>query len=182
MHSILWASILASAGVALATTLLVEYLAKPGLEVRKDSILESDRQRRASIKAIKASHFLRFNLREGGVNLEKEGYNYEWAKQRTAELEKLLMDLYQTTDIPQSVSRQWSRAVGTVISAAVGFQSPDPRRISEEYWDKFNSASRCLDIFAQLLATSKWHPWRRRKLIREINSLYARYNRPWAKS
>jgi hypothetical protein len=32
MHSVLWASILASAGVALVTTLLVEYLAKPWLE------------------------------------------------------------------------------------------------------------------------------------------------------
>src|SRR5437016_5681134 len=35
MHSILWASLLASAGVALVTTLLIEYLAKPGLEARR---------------------------------------------------------------------------------------------------------------------------------------------------
>jgi hypothetical protein len=44
MHSILWASILASAGVALVTTLLVEYLAKPGLEARKDRIIENRRE------------------------------------------------------------------------------------------------------------------------------------------
>jgi hypothetical protein len=49
MHSILLASILASAGVALVTTLLVEYLAKPWLEARKERILDKSRQRRAAL-------------------------------------------------------------------------------------------------------------------------------------
>ena len=58
MHSILWASILASAGVALVTTLLVEYLAKPGLEARKERILEDKRARRVSVKGILRAWFI----------------------------------------------------------------------------------------------------------------------------
>ena len=52
MHSVLWASILASAGVALVTTLLVEYLAKPWLEARKDRIVEKNRDQRKGIKDV----------------------------------------------------------------------------------------------------------------------------------
>lgn len=54
MHSILWASILASAGVAVVTTLAIEYLAKPGLEARKDRILEKRREQRAAINEMAA--------------------------------------------------------------------------------------------------------------------------------
>lgn len=179
MHSILWASILASALVAVVTTLLVEYLAKPWLEVRKDRILESDRQRRAAIKAIKASSILRFNLREASQRKERNDYIYDWSKQKTAELEKVLMNLYQTADIPLSVRGHWMRALGKVTGVAIGFQDPVQRPTPKEMWDKFDSASNCLDTFAVLLATSRWHPWRRRKLIRKINWLNARYSGPW---
>ena len=43
MSSVLWAS----AAVAASTTLLIEYAAKPWLEVRKDRILEEHRRRRS---------------------------------------------------------------------------------------------------------------------------------------
>lgn len=58
MHSVLWVSILASAGVAVVTTLLVEYLAKPGLEARKDRILEKRREQRVAIKGIHEALFM----------------------------------------------------------------------------------------------------------------------------
>ena len=70
MHSVLWASILASAGVAIVTTLLVEYLAKPGLEARKERILEDRRQQRTALNNMKQSLYLatRLVLYEEGVN------------------------------------------------------------------------------------------------------------------
>ena len=52
MHLVLWASLLASAGVAAVTTLLVEYLAKPWLEARKDRILDKGRQQRTALNDI----------------------------------------------------------------------------------------------------------------------------------
>ena len=58
MHSVLWASILASTRVAAVTTLLVECLAKPWLEARKERILQSDRQRRAALNGFKRAAFL----------------------------------------------------------------------------------------------------------------------------
>lgn len=58
MHSTLWASIFASAVVAVVTTLLVEYLAKPGLEARKERILESKRERRTALKNIDRATYL----------------------------------------------------------------------------------------------------------------------------
>jgi hypothetical protein len=62
MHSVLWASILASAGVALIVTLVVEYFAKPGLEARKDRILEDRREKRAAIKGIKHASILAMKM------------------------------------------------------------------------------------------------------------------------
>jgi hypothetical protein len=53
MHTVLWASIFASAGVALVTTLLIEYFAKPGLEARKDRILEDRRDQRNALKDLR---------------------------------------------------------------------------------------------------------------------------------
>lgn len=49
MHSVLWAGILASAGVTLVTTLAVENLAKPGLEACKERILENNREWRTAV-------------------------------------------------------------------------------------------------------------------------------------
>ena len=36
MHSLLWASVGVSAGAAVVTTVLIDFLFKPGLEARKD--------------------------------------------------------------------------------------------------------------------------------------------------
>jgi hypothetical protein len=124
MHSFLWASILASAAVAVVTTLLVEYLAKPWLEVRKDRILEKDRQRRDSIKVIKESYMLRLNLRDAiQRKQERNDYITEWSKQKTAELEKLLTTLVQTTEVPLSLRGQWLRALTIFNSGGYGVWS-----------------------------------------------------------
>jgi hypothetical protein len=70
------ASILASAGVALVTTLLVEYLAKPSLEVRKDRILETNRDKRKAIKGIWQVHCLL-----GELQLNKKHAPFEIPKE-----------------------------------------------------------------------------------------------------
>jgi hypothetical protein len=55
-------SILIPVVVAAATTLLIEYAAKPWLEVRKDAILERHRSRRDLILAVQKAEFLRGRL------------------------------------------------------------------------------------------------------------------------
>ncbi len=171
MHSILWASILASAGVALFTTLLVEYLAKPWLEVRKDRILEHDRQRRAAIKTIKQSTLLVATARRLDENNERNDGFLELLRRNTTELYNTMVDLYQTIDVPQSVRGQWARATATIAGLALAIQDPAAKTVSKESRDDFKTASRCMRGFAELLTTSKWHPWRKRTIIKAINSL-----------
>src|ERR1035438_6660739 len=59
---VLWASILAAAAVSVVTTLLVEYLAKPWLELRKDRILEADQRRREVLRGLRQANFLAFRI------------------------------------------------------------------------------------------------------------------------
>jgi hypothetical protein len=110
MHSILWASILASAGVAVVTTLLVEYLAKPGLEARKDRILEDRRQKRSALKDIKRCSSLARQLYVWG-RARAEGADEitvalkEQAQKMAEEIDELAKRAYGPIKVPASVTR-----------------------------------------------------------------------------
>jgi hypothetical protein len=171
MHSILWASILASAGVALVTTLLVEYLAKPWLEARKERILDKGRQHRIALSGVRRSTLLAYRLEGYRGRPEIIRMLGEPINRVTAELEEHMVTAFGFMDVPESVSRQWEDTTSAINAYATVFptilQNP-----SDDYWDDFFAALRQLRNFEIFFMTSKWHLWRRRRLIRQIRSFH----------
>lgn len=174
MHSILWASILASAGVALVTTLLVEYFAKPGLEARKDRILEDKRQQRDALRNLDRCTYLAGRL-IGLMRLEADEYDQEImraqkaeAGKMAAEIEGLAANAYEVINVPAWMDHELRKTIIKIGAFSIGLKVKG--RAPKDVWEEFDSAADRLDDFLALFATSKWHLWRRRKLIKKIES------------
>lgn len=175
MHSVLWASILASAGVAVVTTLLVEYLAKPGLEARKERILESKREQRAALKSITRCTFLARRVSNLG-RAEADRYGRKVvrtlsakAKAMAAEIEELIVpSTREIFDGPAWMIDEWHNSVIIMEGFSIFFRSIDAP--PEGAWEELKSAADRMDDFVTLLTTSNWHLWRRHKLIKKIKS------------
>lgn len=176
-HSILWASILASAGVALVTTLLVEYLAKPWLEVRKDRILEKNQEQRHALKDLRRSAFLARRLYDfhsmetpdiGEHTTELLSALDGEAHKMVADLEEHTANAYEFKDVPEWMDEGWTEATAIIRGFALLFRAVNS--LPENAWEQIDNAADKLDDYAKLLETSKLHFLRRRKLIREIES------------
>jgi hypothetical protein len=165
MHSILWTSILASAGVALVTTLLVEYLAKPWLEVRKDRILENSRARRKAIDGLGQSYALMFRL---VASTDKAAPIIDPADQMAKDLINHVVFADTTIRAPRSIGLDWHETVFTLRAFAYAFYDGRP---TAEILERFQTVSRRLKCFQELFKMSRWHLWRRYRLMGEIRSL-----------
>jgi hypothetical protein len=177
MHSILWASILASAGVALVTTLLVEYLAKPSLEARKDRILEDRRQQRDALKSLDRCVFL-----AGGLHLSYRMKRSKLAASHpelanvlsgdteitVAEIGKLIASAHEAIEVPAWVYEEWTAAAGMIMSFSTVLRAEG--QPGQDTWKDFYCAVYQTEDFLKLLTTSKWHLRRRYKLMKKIKS------------
>lgn len=173
MHSILWASILASAGVALVTTLLIEYLAKPGLESRKERILEVRRELRTGVKNIRTSIFLAQRL-QGFITkgLEDliadtggEQVSVEYVNKIKAELSEHVASAYQVLYPPKAIVAEWERAIIVTEALALTFSRTIPSDTMEEYLDPVLER---LELFYDYFGTQRLHLWRRHRLVKMI--------------
>lgn len=166
-HSVVWASVLASAFVAAVVTMVVEYFAKPGLEARKDRILDKGRQQRTALNGVRRSTILIHRLQTyrrvpGGVGLLKDRIN-----RATADLEQYMIAAFETLNVPESISSEWEYTTSAIDAFATVFRTlpaTDNVRL------KLDAAFAQLRDFEMLFTTSKWHPRRRRELIRKIRS------------
>lgn len=154
-------SVLASAAVAAVTTLLIEYLARPWLDARKDRVVEDHRQRRTAINGVKRSLTLIGELQVLGTSKEEIDILTQRAKQIAAEIEKLMDVCGESIDIgiPRPTINEWTRATVAISMFAAIFQSEEMP--SEEAWGKFSSDSDRLIILcravdnAQIAYTAK---------------------------
>jgi hypothetical protein len=166
MHSILWASILASAAVAVVTTLLVEYLAKPSLEARKDRILERSRDRRKAIKGFSQVHSLSEQLllhKQQAPDKIPEDY----LRKVTEQFDEKLDAVNDVLKIPDSVAIQWDKASGTMTSFALVARIAET---TEEAWEEFEYASDVMYSLYRYFKTPRWRLLRRRMIIKDIKS------------
>jgi hypothetical protein len=176
MRTVSWPTLLASALVALVVTLLIEYLAKPGLEARKDRIVENSREQRSALKSLDratnlagALHSSYFLAKLATITYPPEATKVlaERAHKMAADVEELLSKAFEEIDVPEWMVRDW----GTTIAIVTGFPllfnntKTDP---PEEAWEEFDKAAAHLDDFVALLTTSKWRLWRRHKLTTKI--------------
>ena len=167
-HSVVWASVIASVFVAAFVTLVIEYLAKPRLEVRKDRILEKSRERR------KAMHDFRraLNLTNKLITFRSAappmvGLMDEHIKRSTIDVQDHMFAAFEFIEVPQSIRRQWEYTVSTIHAVSVvppAMWSSLPDNI----WNEFEDAFERMKDFHQLFKLSKRHRLRKRKLIRKI--------------
>lgn len=166
MGSIFWASLIASSIIAALTTLIVEYVAKPRLEARKDRILETFRERRIALKDVKkAAHLAgRLSTYKHGDGLPELA---ERANKIAEELDSLTVSVYEALYAPEDVEDEWSRVTASINGFTITFRRTKP---DEKSWKEFGAATDLLQPFAILFSTPRWK-WRRRKiLIRNIKA------------
>lgn len=167
MHSILWASLIGSAGVAVVTTLLVEYLAKPGLEARKDRILEDRREQRAALYDLKrVTHLLpRLAIYTDGAS--KGLISVENLMKLREEFSECTARPYDVIDPPNKLTDEWLDTM--LIMHRFAVTKPDTA-LPAEVEEKFSLAFLRATFFDVYFSTAKWHLWRRRKLVKKIKS------------
>jgi len=181
-HFVVWASVTASVFAAAVITLVIEYLAKPGLEARKERILEDRRQQRIVLRSLDRCTFLAGRL-IGLAQLKSGEYDYEIMRAQKedattmiAEMEGLALNAFGAMKVRAWMDAELGQAIGAVGAFSVGFSVKG--RAPKEAWEKFESAIDGLDDFLALFATSRWHLWRRRRLIRKIKSSPMRSSLP----
>lgn len=167
MHSISWLTLLASAGVALVVTLLVEYLAKPWLEARKDRILDNNRGKRKAIKGVARSAYLAGRLVPYKNDPNVASKLADDMDAITKDLRECVILAYEVIDVPESVEQQWIEAVTAINIFALASHTGQP---TERVWERFFAAAQRLEDLGALLRTSKWHYRRRRRLVLKIKS------------
>jgi hypothetical protein len=177
MHSILWASVGVSAGVAIITTVLIDFLFKPGLEARKDRILEKRRDKRAAMVNLRRATRLVNNLKlfASGALMQFAGQieNPALVRERMdnlmAELSECIVKVHTTIDIPNEVFEQWA-TLGTMTQLVTEVFHLRPMN-DEALVDLLDYLFRLLQFFNRYLAAPKWNLRRRQHLRDEISSL-----------
>jgi hypothetical protein len=166
MHSILWASII-SAGVALVTTLLIEYFAKPGLEARKDRIIENRRAERAAVSSIRRAILLAASV--GGFigQVDKGTVLPEYVANIVTELSECVFNVYTTIERPKPFADEWTAAAASVVWFAATFNQSAP---SEEKIKYLGGLRRQLSNFNKYFMVPKWRVQRRHGLINRIKT------------
>ncbi len=183
MHDVLWASIVASAGVALVTTLLVEYLAKPWLEARKERILEDRRQQRTAVRDIRRAaqlgEILYINCSEGKPQGRGDRKRKRAALLReelntiAAELEGLVKGSWGIMEVPEWMCDEWIDATAYVRGYSARIRVGDS--LSDDELDDFEDAVRWLWIFAGWFEMPKWYRrLGKRKLMEVMRSEFYR--------
>lgn len=172
-HSVVWASVIASAFVALVVTLLIEYIAKPGLEARKDRILENKRESRAGVRDIRLGFHLAQRLQgfinEGLADLIAdtggEQVSEEYIDKIKAELSERVTNAHQVLCPPKSIVLEWENSIVMAEALALTFSREVLPDTMEEYLDPVLER---LELFYDYFETRRLRLWRRHKLVKMI--------------
>jgi hypothetical protein len=112
---ILWASILASAVVAGFVTVVIEYLAKPRLEARKERILDAYRQKREAIRNLRrAVHRGKIMYDISRVEFVDDPPVQERLKKLGAEIDQLVDAAFGILTVPQFLDHSWKYTAGYI--------------------------------------------------------------------
>ena len=168
-HSVVWASVIASVFVAAFVTLAIEYLAKPRLEVRKERILEKSRERHKAINDFRRAVNLAMRLTayKGQPPQMVVSLMDDHIKRSAIDLQEHTLAAGEFIHAPESVRREWEYAVSSMNAYATVLPA-GLQHLPDNFWAMFEDASNQMKVFYRLFTTSRWHPLRRRMLIRKI--------------
>jgi len=163
---VLWVSIVASTTVAAFTTLLIEYLAKPRLEARKERILDDNRQLRSALRGLQRAVGLTGQIIGLQDQHEDKIFN-DRIIQYATEVERLLTFAWEEISVPRSLKEDWMQSTTAVVVFAALVQE-GTTSIKEEAWEEVEMIARRLRQYALLFTTSRWRPRRRYVLMHQI--------------
>jgi hypothetical protein len=160
--------VLVPAAVAVATTLLVEYAAKPSLEARKERILDQDRRRRTALRGVERVSYL------GGRLLAlREAPGVEYGRERgraiAAELGPLIETAMEDLDVSGDPGEWWFGAMVTVRAHTLLVRDD---RIAAGQWDEFSASVDVIDLIGSLLVVPRWRVIRRKRLTAEASAAH----------
>jgi hypothetical protein len=166
MHSasqsqVLWVSILVSAIVAGFVTILIEYLAKPRLEARKERILDAHRREREAIeglrRAVQRGNLL-YSFAKGKYADDEptQGRMKKWI----SEIDQSIDMALTTLNVPHPLNDKWQLTLG-YITGSLAKDTPPGEKDMERMIPVFDE----LDLYVTLLSTPWWHHRRRRRII-----------------
>ena len=167
MSHVLWASIAASAVVAAVITLVIEYLAKPWLEARKERILEEIRRRRTLVRGLGHAAWLSEAIVAMQPAQERRQFRDRTIR-HAAEAQPLVLAGVQELDVPDALFDEWQLSTVRLVNFTERVQLEMP---PEEMWENLKVAAAKVARCAELFAMSRWHWRRRRRLIREIRDI-----------
>lgn len=196
MHSVSWPSILASALVALVVTLIVEYLAKPRLEARKDRIIEYNRDRRATLKRLSRAANLAMwlcdyykRLKDNTTGTEatdhideevlKTAHDHinDEALKVAREIEELIANTWGEVDVPAWMAEEWKESIERVFAFVTALRlTPAPQgyyvwsKPGDDMWGTFRAAVIRLNNLIIWQGMSNRHLRRKRKFVKEVRS------------
>jgi hypothetical protein len=157
-HSVVWASVITSTFVALITTLLVEYFAKPRLEARKERILDKSRQRRNAInnfrRAINLANKL---LALKGQPSEMVSLMDDHIKRSATDLQEYMFTAFEFIEAPQPLGREWEYTVSS-MHAYCAVPSAMWPSVPDDFWEKFEATFNQMRDFCKLFRLSRWRP------------------------
>jgi hypothetical protein len=162
---VIWASVLASAGVAAVVTLAIEWAAKPGLEARKERILERSRERRAALRALRRTAHLIGRVHQIGSGGIDPVYGDRMTR-LAAEAEQLVTDANERIDVSAVLRYEWTRTLGAIYGVLMWIQSDTPA--TPKLWRMLDENAKRLELYLDLLGCPRWRWKRRRDLVRQL--------------
>jgi hypothetical protein len=156
MSHVHWVSLVTPVVVAAVTTLVIEYLAKPSLEARKQQILETHEQRRATIRGLRrAAHLtgLMVGWRQAQANegLRNRAQADEMARdciaRLAAEAELLVAAAIAELGVPAKLRADLHERITTVDAFVLTIERGDVRP-DEKVRNYFGAAAEQLECYA----------------------------------
>lgn len=162
-QDVFWLSIIGSALVAAVVTLLLEYFAKPALEVRKDRVLHQARAKRETIAAMRRATFaigriLTYRHEEPDawndhiVNLAKSA-------------EEIVIDSVPKLDVDDTLDDWWYKVTPVTCGFLILVQHEWP---SEDAWDDIDRASDQLEAILDAAELPRYRVLKRRRLLENL--------------
>jgi hypothetical protein len=83
-------------------------------------------------------------------------------------MDRRLANVYRVIEVPEWMGREWNKVISIITGLSITLYAEG--RLSTAESEEFDSALAWLVEFWLLLTTSKWHLWRRHKLVKKIKS------------
>ncbi|MGH3464906.1 MAG: hypothetical protein ACRDP9_25855 [Kribbellaceae bacterium] len=149
----------------MVTTLLLEYLAKPRLEVRKDRILEADRKRRALLDDLHHCMGAAYEITTV-LCPSDEAEDHERATELAQDIDDRLPEVWEL-DVPKGVQDAWLKATAEMGVIAREIQRDGPNAERCEQLEAYADMAYAFEVLLRGRRIRWIRRWSMKRAIRE---------------